>query len=60
MDHGRQEFLSVKAFAEILGVHWFTVWRWTVDKRIKFTQIKTGGKILIPYSEVSRLQGNSE
>ncbi len=60
MNPDRQEFLSVKAFAEILGVHWFTVWRWTVEKRIRFTQIKTRGKILIPYSEVARLQGNSE
>ncbi|MFZ0050723.1 MAG: hypothetical protein WAK96_03025 [Desulfobaccales bacterium] len=54
------EFLSVKMFAEILGVHWFTVWRWTVEKRIRFRQIKVGGKILIPISELSRLQGRSE
>ncbi len=57
-DH--QEFLSVKAFAKILGVHWFTVWRWTVEKRIKYRQIKIGGKILIPFSELSNFQGRSE
>ena len=57
-DH--QEFLSVKAFAQILGVHWFTVWRWTVEKRIKYRQIKIGGKILIPFSELSNFQGRSE
>jgi excisionase family DNA binding protein len=54
------EFLSVKTFAQILGVHWFSVWRWTVEKRIRFKQIKVGGKILIPVSELSRFQGPSE
>jgi len=46
MTQDHQEFLSVKAFAKILGVHWFTVWRWTVEKRNRFMQIKVGGKIL--------------
>ncbi len=54
------EFLSVKEFAKILGVHWFTVWRWTAEKRIRFKQMKVGGKILIPFSELSRFQGRSE
>ena len=55
MSQDEQEFLSIKMFAKKLGVHWFTVWRWTVEKRIKFKQIKVGGKILIPKSELHRL-----
>ncbi len=51
-----KEFFTVKEFAEKLGVHWFTVWRWTVDRRISFRQSKVGGKILIPASELDRLQ----
>jgi len=54
------EFLSIKMFAQILGVHWFTVWRWTAEKRIRFKQIRGGGKILIPVSELSRFKGRSK
>jgi len=50
-----KEFFTVKEFAAKLGVHWFTVWRWTAEKRITFRQVKVGGKILIPSSELSRL-----
>jgi excisionase family DNA binding protein len=55
-EKGQKEFLSIKEFAEKLGVHWFTVWRWTVEKRISYLQYKAGGKILIPLSELSRLR----
>ncbi len=51
-----KEFFTVKEFAAKLGVHWFTVWRWTAEKRITFRQVKVGGKILIPSSELSRLR----
>ncbi len=51
-----KEFFTVKEFAARLGVHWFTVWRWTVEKRIAFRQSKVGGKILIPASELERLR----
>jgi excisionase family DNA binding protein len=51
-----KEFFTVKEFADKLGVHWFTVWRWTAEKRITFRQSKVGGKILIPASELFRLQ----
>ncbi len=51
-----KEFFTVKEFAQKLGVHWFTVWRWTVDRRISFRQSKVGGKILIPAAELHRLQ----
>jgi hypothetical protein len=51
-DLGEKEFLSIKEFAGKVGVHWFTVWRWTVEKRIKFKQVKSGCKILIPASEL--------
>lgn len=60
MSQDEQEFLTVKMFAKKLGVHWFTVWRWTAEKRISFKQIKVGGKILIPKSELSRLQGPAD
>ncbi len=51
-----KEFFTVKEFAAKLGVHWFTVWRWTTEKQIAFRQFKVGGKILIPSSELSRLR----
>jgi len=60
MTQDEKEFFSIKMFANKLGVHWFTVWRWTAEKRIRFKQIKVGGKILIPASELSRLKGPSE
>lgn len=50
-----KQFPMVKEFAEILGVHWFTGWRWTTGRRIAFRQSKVGGKILIPSSELQRL-----
>jgi excisionase family DNA binding protein len=56
MNQNNKEFLTTKEFAARLGVHWFTVWRWTADKRISFRQSKAGGKILIPASELYRLQ----
>ncbi len=55
MSQDYKEFLTIKEFAAKLGVHWFTVWRWTAEKRITFRQNKAGGKILIPFSELSRL-----
>ena len=51
-----KEFFTIKEFAVILGVHWFTVWRWTAERRINFRQAKIGGKILIPSSELHRFQ----
>ncbi len=56
LPHEEKEFYTIKEFAARLGVHWFTVWRWTVDKRIAYKQLKVGGKILIPASELERLQ----
>jgi excisionase family DNA binding protein len=56
MPQKEKEFLTVKEFAERLGVHWFTVWRWTAERRINFKQCKVGGKILIPASELYRFQ----
>ena len=47
-----KEFLNIKEFAEKVGVHWYTVWRWTVEKRIQFKQVKSGCKIFIPASEL--------
>jgi predicted ribosomally synthesized peptide with nif11-like leader len=55
-DIAEKEFLSVREFADMVGVHWFTVWRWTVERRIQFKQVKTGCKILIPKSELSQFQ----
>jgi hypothetical protein len=52
----QKEFLSIKEFAGKIGVHWFTVWRWTVEKRIHFKQVKSGCKILIPTSELLQFQ----
>ena len=52
----QKEFLSVKEFANKVGVHWFTVWRWTVEKRIQFKQVKSGCKIFIPTSELLQFQ----
>jgi excisionase family DNA binding protein len=54
MPQKEMEFFAVKKFAERLGVHWFTVWRWTTEGRINFRQSKVGGKILIPSSELYR------
>ena len=55
-----KEFLNIKEFAQKVGVHWFTVWRWTVEHRIKFKQVKSGCKILIPASELSQFKASSE
>lgn len=51
-----KSFLTIKEFANNVGVHWFTVWRWTAENRIKFKQVKAGCKILIPTSELARFQ----
>ncbi len=51
-----KEFFTIKEFAAKLGVHYFTVWRWTAEGRIAFRQTMIGGKILIPASELSNLQ----
>ena len=59
-DIKQKEFLSIKEFAGKVGVHWFTVWRWTAEKRIQFKQVKSGCKILIPTSELLQFQVNSE
>ncbi len=32
IDKDKKEFLTVKEFASKLGVHWFTVWRWTAER----------------------------
>ena len=55
-----KEFLNIREFAHKVGVHWFTVWRWTVENRIKFKQVRSGCKILIPASELSHFQASSE
>jgi hypothetical protein len=59
-DLGQREFLSIKEFAGKVGVHWFTVWRWTVENRIQFKQVKSGCKILIPTSELLQFQVSAE
>jgi predicted ribosomally synthesized peptide with nif11-like leader len=51
-----KEFLTIKEAAQKLGVHWYTVWRWTMENRIKFKQVKAGCKILIPTSELLKYQ----
>ena len=56
----QKEFLSIKEFANRIGVHWFTVWRWTVERRIQFKQVKSGCKIFIPASELLQFQPPSE
>jgi predicted ribosomally synthesized peptide with nif11-like leader len=55
-----KEFLTVKEAAKKLGVHWYTVWRWTMENRIKFKQVKAGCKILIPTSELLQFQPPQE
>jgi predicted ribosomally synthesized peptide with nif11-like leader len=51
-----KEFLTIKEAAKKLGVHWYTVWRWTMENRINFKQVKAGCKILIPLSELLKFQ----
>ncbi len=55
-DISNKEFLSIREFADTIGVHWFTVWRWTVERRIHFKQVKSGCKILIPRAELLQFQ----
>ncbi len=55
-DISGKEFLSIREFADSVGVHWFTVWRWIVERRIQFKQGKAGCMILIPKSELLQFQ----
>lgn len=48
--------LTIREFADTVGVHWFTVWRWTVEKQIKVNQDRAGCNTLIPTSELSKFQ----
>lgn len=47
--------VSLKEAAFILGVHWRTVYRWTLEGAITYIQSKINSKIYIPESEIERL-----
>lgn len=53
------KFCTIKEAARILGVHRYTVWRWTVENKIQFRQVRAGHKILIPRAEIERLKAPS-
>jgi hypothetical protein len=47
---------TLKQAASELGVHWRTVYRWTLMGVISFIQYRTNGPIFIPQTEIERLK----
>jgi len=56
-----ERYYTIKEAAALLRRHWRTVWRWTLEGKISYHQIRPGHKILIPEREINRLrQAESE
>lgn len=49
-------YLTIRQAAKELGLHWRTLWNWTVLRKIPFFQLRPGCKILIPQKEIMRLK----
>jgi predicted site-specific integrase-resolvase len=47
---------TLKQAASELGVHWRTVYRWTLMGAISFIQYRTNGPIFISQTEIKRLK----
>ena len=48
---------SLKEAAFCIGVHWRTVYRWTLEGTIEYIQPRNNSKIFIPESEFERRHG---
>jgi excisionase family DNA binding protein len=53
-----ERYYTIKEAARLLRRHWYTIWRWTVEGKIQYHQPGPGYKILIPGSEIKRLNTN--
>jgi excisionase family DNA binding protein len=49
-----ERYYTIKEAAVLLRRHRLTVWRWTVENKIRFHQPSVGSKILIPQNEINR------
>lgn len=50
-----KEKFPLKEAAFMIGVHWRTLYRWTLDSTIKFIQHKVNGPIYISEEEIKRI-----
>jgi len=55
-----KKFLTIKEFANEIGVHRETVWRWTVSNKVRFFQVGINRAILIPFTEIDRILDRSK
>jgi len=51
-----ERYYTLREAAARLRRHWRTVWRWTLEGKISYHQIRPGQKILIPEREIKRLR----
>lgn len=52
----QNEYYTIREAAKILRRHPKTVWRWTVEGKIRFYQAAINCSVLIPADELKRLR----
>lgn len=55
-----KEKFTLKEAAFRIGVHWRTVYRWTLEGKVAYIQFNNKGPIYISISEIERLYGEKK